>query len=66
MIASTGETAVAQHLFVFQQQWAFSFRNDRDLGTKSKEQVGGDVSAGGNISCTSNLIRIEWFIPNFG
>jgi CRISPR-associated protein Cst2 len=27
----------------------FPFKGDRDLGTKSKEQTGGDVSAGGNI-----------------
>lgn len=27
----------------------FPYRGDRDLGTKSKEQTGGDVSAGGNI-----------------
>jgi CRISPR-associated protein Cst2 len=50
MIASTGEnrrrtapvrTSAAIGLF--------PFRGDRDLGTKSKEQVNGDVSAGGNI-----------------
>ena len=27
----------------------FPYKGDRDLGTKSKEQVGGDVTSGGNI-----------------
>ena len=40
----------------------FPFRNDRDLGTKSKEQIGGDVSAGGNIFETEiyyNYFRVN-------
>lgn len=41
----------------------FPFRNDRDLGTKSKEQVGGDVSAGGNIFETE--IYYNYFKVNF-
>lgn len=41
----------------------FPFRNDRDLGTKSKEQIGGDVSAGGNIFETE--IYYNYFRVNF-
>jgi len=41
----------------------FPFRNDRDLGTKSKEQKGGDVSAGGNIFETE--IYYNYFRVNF-
>jgi CRISPR-associated protein Cst2 len=40
----------------------FPFRNDRDLGTKSKEETGGDVSAGGNIFETEiyyNYFRVN-------
>lgn len=43
----------------------FPFRNDRDLGTKSKEQIGGDVSAGGNIFETEiyyNYFRVNFLI----
>jgi CRISPR-associated protein Cst2 len=43
----------------------FPFRNDRDLGTKSKEQTGGDVSAGGNIFETEiyyNYFRVNFLI----
>jgi CRISPR-associated protein Cst2 len=66
MIASTGEnrrrtapvrTSAAIGLF--------PFRNDRDLGTKSKEQTGGDVSAGGNIFETEiyyNYFRVNFLI----
>lgn len=41
----------------------FPFRNDRDLGTKSKEETGGDVSAGGNIFETE--IYYNYFRVNF-
>ena len=43
----------------------FPFRNDRDLGIKSKEQTGGDVSAGGNIFETEiyyNFFRINFLV----
>lgn len=43
----------------------FPFRNDRDLGTKSKEQLGGDISAGGNIFETEiyyNYFRVNFLI----
>ncbi len=43
----------------------FPFRNDRDLGTKSKEQTGGDVSSGGNIFETEiyyNYFRVNFLI----
>lgn len=43
----------------------FPFRNDRDLGTKSKEEKGGDVSAGGNIFETEiyyNFFKINFLI----
>lgn len=43
----------------------FPFRNDRDLGTKSKEEIGGDVSAGGNIFETEiyyNYFRVNFLI----
>lgn len=63
MIASTGEnrrrTAVVRTSAAV---GLFPFRNDRDLGTKSKEQTGGDVSAGGNIFETEiyyNYFRIN-------
>lgn len=50
MIASTGEnrrrTAPVRTSAAI---GVFPYRGDRDLGTKSKEQTGGDVSAGGNI-----------------
>lgn len=47
----------------------FPFRNDRDLGTKSKEQTGGDSGAGGNIfeteiNCTVYVDYFE-FTVNF-
>ena len=41
----------------------FPFRNDRDLGTKSKEQTGGDSGAGGNIFETE--IYYNYFKVNF-
>ncbi len=41
----------------------FPFKNDRDLGTKSKEQTGGDVSSGGNIFETE--IYYNYFRVNF-
>jgi CRISPR-associated protein Cst2 len=41
----------------------FPFRNDRDLGTKSKEEIGGDVSAGGNIFETE--VYYNYFKVNF-
>lgn len=41
----------------------FPFRNDRDLGTKSKEQIGGDSGAGGNIFETE--IYYNYFKVNF-
>jgi CRISPR-associated protein Cst2 len=63
MIASTGEnrrrTAVVRTSAAI---GLFPFRNDRDLGTKSKEQTGGDVSAGGNIFETEiyyNYFRVN-------
>jgi CRISPR-associated protein Cst2 len=66
MIASTGEnrrrTAVVRTSAAI---GIFPFRNDRDLGTKSKEQVGGDVSAGGNIFETEiyyNYFRVNFLI----
>lgn len=43
----------------------FPFKNDRDLGTKSKEQTGGDVSSGGNIFETEiyyNYFRVNFLI----
>jgi CRISPR-associated protein Cst2 len=64
MIASTGEnrrrTAVVRSSAAI---GIFPFRNDRDLGTKSKEQSGGDVSAGGNIFETE--IYYNYFRVNF-
>lgn len=64
MIASTGEnrrrTAPVR---VSAAIGIFPFRNDRDLGTKSKEQIGGDVSAGGNIFETE--IYYNYFKVNF-
>jgi CRISPR-associated protein Cst2 len=63
MIASSGEnrrrTAVVRTSAAI---GLFPFRNDRDLGTKSKEQTGGDVSAGGNIFETEiyyNYFRVN-------
>lgn len=63
MIASSGEnrrrTAVVRTSAAV---GLFPFRNDRDLGTKSKEQTGGDVSAGGNIFETEiyyNYFRVN-------
>ena len=63
MIASTREnrrrTAVVRTSAAI---GLFPFRNDRDLGTKSKEQTGGDVSAGGNIFETEiyyNYFRVN-------
>ncbi len=43
----------------------FPFRNDRDLGTKSKEQTGGDSGAGGNIFETEvyyNYFRVNFLV----
>ena len=64
MIASTGEnrrrTAVVRTSAAI---GLFPFRNDRDLGTKSKEETGGDVSAGGNIFETE--IYYNYFRVNF-
>lgn len=40
----------------------FPFKGDRDMGTKSKEETGGDVSAGGNIFETEiyyNYFRVN-------
>lgn len=40
----------------------FPFRNDRDLGTKSKEETGGDMGAGGNMFETEiyyNYFRVN-------
>lgn len=40
----------------------FPFKNDRDLGTKSKEETGGDSSAGGNMFETEiyyNYFRVN-------
>jgi CRISPR-associated protein Cst2 len=66
MIASTGEnrrrTAPVR---VSAAIGIFPFRNDRDLGTKSKEQVSGDMAAGGNIFETEiyyNYFRINFLI----
>lgn len=66
MIASTGEnrrrTAVVRTSAAI---GIFPFRNDRDLGTKSKEQTGGDVSSGGNIFETEiyyNYFRVNFLI----
>lgn len=66
MIASSGEnrrrTAVVRTSAAI---GIFPFRNDRDLGTKSKEQTGGDVSAGGNIFETEiyyNYFRVNFLI----
>jgi CRISPR-associated protein Cst2 len=63
MIASSGEnrrrTAVVRTSAAI---GLFPFRNDRDLGTKSKELTGGDVSAGGNIFETEiyyNYFRVN-------
>lgn len=64
MIASTGEnrrrTAPVR---VSAAIGLFPFRNDRDLGTKSKEQTGGDSGAGGNIFETE--IYYNYFKVNF-
>ena len=64
MIASTGEnrrrTAVVRTSAAI---GLFPFRNDRDLGTKSKEETGGDVSVGGNIFETE--IYYNYFRVNF-
>jgi len=64
MIASKGEnrrrTAVVRTSAAI---GIFPFRNDRDLGTKSKEEIGGDVSAGGNIFETE--IYYNYFRVNF-
>lgn len=66
MIASSGEnrrrTAVVRTSAAI---GIFPFRNDRDLGTKSKEQTGGDVSSGGNIFETEiyyNYFRVNFLI----
>ena len=66
MIASTGEnrrrTAVVRTSAAI---GIFPFRNDRDLGTKSKEQTGGDASSGGNIFETEiyyNYFRVNFLI----
>lgn len=43
----------------------FPFRNDRDLGTKSKEETGGDVSAGTNMFETEiyyNYFRVNLLV----
>jgi len=43
----------------------FPFRNDRDLGTKSKEEASGDMGAGGNIFETEiyyNYFRVNFLI----
>lgn len=37
----------------------FPYQGDRDLGTKSKEQTGGDMSSGGNIFETEIIITIS-------
>jgi len=64
MIASKNEnrrrTAVARSSAAI---GLFPFRNDRDLGTKSKEETGGNVSAGGNIFETE--IYYNYFKVNF-
>lgn len=66
MIASSGEnrrrTAVVRTSAAI---GLFPYRNDRDLGTKSKEEVGGDVSSGGNIFETEiyyNYFRVNFLI----
>ena len=66
MIASSGEnrrrTAAVRTSAAI---GIFPFRNDRDLGTKSKEQTGGDVGAGGNIFETEiyyNYFRVNFLI----
>jgi len=66
MIASSGEnrrrTAVVRTSAAI---GIFPFKNDRDLGTKSKEQTGGDVSSGGNIFETEiyyNYFRVNFLI----
>lgn len=41
----------------------FPFRGDRDLGTKSKEETGGDMGAGGNMFETE--IYYNYFKVNF-
>lgn len=63
MIASTGEnrrrTAAVRTSAAI---GLFPFKGDRDLGTKSKEETGGDVSAGGNIFETEiyyNYFRVN-------
>ena len=66
MIASTGENR--RRTSVVRTSAAigiFPFKNDRDLGTKSKEQTGGDVSSGGNIFETEiyyNYFRVNFMI----
>jgi len=64
MIASSGEnrrrTAAVRTSAAI---GIFPFRNDRDLGTKSKEMTGGDASAGGNIFETE--IYYNYFRVNF-
>ena len=66
MIASSGEnrrrTAIVRTSAAI---GIFPFKNDRDLGTKSKEQIGGDVSSGGNIFETEiyyNYFRVNFLI----
>lgn len=66
MIASSGEnrrrTAVVRTSAAI---GIFPFKNDRDLGTKSKEQTGGDVTSGGNIFETEiyyNYFRVNFLI----
>ncbi len=64
MIASTGEnrrrTAPVRTSAAI---GIFPFRNDRDLGTKSKEQTTGDMGGGGNIFETE--IYYNYFRVNF-
>ncbi|WP_409965464.1 hypothetical protein PIECOFPK_01452 [Mycovorax composti] len=66
MIASSGEnrrrTAAVRASAAI---GIFPFRNDRDLGTKSKEKTGGDVGSGGNIFETEiyyNYFRVNFLI----
>jgi CRISPR-associated protein Cst2 len=66
MIASTGEsrrrTAIVRTSAAI---GIFPFKNDRDLGTKSKEQTGGGASSGGNIFETEiyyNYFRVNFLI----
>lgn len=66
MIASTGEnrrrTAPVRASAAI---GVFPFRNDRDLGTKSKEQTAGDMGGGGNIFETEiyyNYFRVNFLI----